>query len=37
MKLIIDIYCKFPKKSPPISLTSLEKLMLKAKGTLSRI
>lgn len=37
MKLIIDIYCKFPKKTVPITLTPLEKLMLKTKGKILMI
>jgi len=33
MRLIIDIYCKFPKDPKPIVLTPLDKLFLKNKCT----
>lgn len=33
MRLIIDLYCKFPKEVPPVVLSPLEKLALKSKCT----
>lgn len=34
MRMIIDIYCKYPRKAPPRELTTLDKLLLKSKCTL---
>lgn len=31
MRMIIDIYCKFPKIAPPRRLSALDKLLLKTK------
>jgi hypothetical protein len=37
MRLIIDIYCKFPKETQPIQLSRLDKLFLKSKCTIFHI
>lgn len=31
MRVIIDIYCKYPQKREPRTLTKLDKLLLKSK------
>jgi hypothetical protein len=31
MRMIIDIYCKYPRATTPKQLTNLEKLLLKSK------
>lgn len=33
MKMIIDIYCKYPKVNQPQELSSFQKLLLKTKCT----
>jgi hypothetical protein len=36
MRLIIDLYCKFPKDPKPIELNHLDKLFLKNKCGLAK-
>jgi len=33
MKMLIDIYCRFPKTVEPIKRTTLQKIQLKCKST----
>ncbi len=37
MKMIIDIYCKYPRCNPPKKMSNLQKLLLKTKCKLNWI
>ncbi len=37
MKMIIDIYCRYPKVVEPIARSKLDKLMLKNKSKINQL